>query len=225
MFVNPLTALAFVETMRNEGHRAIVHTAAASNLGQMLQKICLADGVPLVNIVRSEEQAELLRGIGATHVLDSRAGDFRACLAEAVAETDATIAFDAIGGGDLGSTIIQAMEQAASRNVTEYSRYGSSVFKQLYVYGALDPAPTTLNRMAFGFQWGVSGWLVTSFLQRAGAEVGARLRKRIVDELTTTFASRYTATIGLAEALRPEVLRAYERKATGEKYLIDPTRG
>jgi NADPH:quinone reductase len=225
MFVNPLTALAFVETMRMEGHKAIVHTAAASNLGQMLQKICLADGIPLVNIVRSEEQAGILRELGATHVLDSRADDFRQRLADAAAETGATIAFDAIGGGTLGSTILQAMEQAANRNASEYSRYGSSVFKQLYVYGALDPSPSTLNRLTFGFQWGVGGWLVTPFLQRAGIEVVMRMRQRIVDELTTTFASHYTATIGLAEALRPDVLKAYERKATGEKYLIDPTRG
>ncbi|MBA2932671.1 zinc-binding dehydrogenase [Sphingomonas sp. CGMCC 1.13654] len=225
MFVNPLTALGFVETMRMEGHTAIVHTAAASNLGQMLQKLCLADGIPLVNIVRSEEQADILRALGATHVLDSRAEDFRKRLTDAVAETGATLAFDAIGGGDLGSTVLQAMEQAASRNATEYSRYGSSVFKQLYVYGALDPSPSTLNRLAFGFTWSVSGWLLFNFLRRAGAEVNARMRQRVVDELTTTFASRYTATIGLAEALRPDVLKAYERKATGEKYLIDPTRG
>ncbi len=225
MFVNPLTALGFIETMRREGHTAIVHTAAASNLGQMLQKLCLKDGVPLVNIVRSPEQAAILREIGATHVLDSRDADFRAKLVDAIAETGATIAFDAIGGGSLDSDIMQAMEQAAGRTMTEFSRYGSSVFKQLYIYGALDPAPTILNRLAFGFQWSVSGWLVTPFLQRAGPEVGARLRKRVVDELTTTFASRYTRTIGLAEALDPAILRDYERKATGEKFLIDPTRG
>ena len=225
MFVNPLTALGFVETMRNEGHKAIVHTAAASNLGQMLQKLCLKDGVPLVNIVRSEEQAAILRAIGATHVLNSRDADFREKLVEAIAETGATIAFDAIGGGTLGSDIVQAMEQAASRSMTEYSRYGSNSFKQLYIYGALDLSPTTLNRMAFGFQWSVSGWLVTPFLMKAGPETGMRLRKRVVDELTTTFASHYTRTIGLAEALDPEILRGYERKATGEKYLIDPTRG
>lgn len=225
MFVNPLTALGFVETAKAGGHPAIVHTAAASNLGQMLQKICLADGIPLVNIVRSEEQAAILRGIGATHVLNSRDGDFRARLADAITETGATVAFDAIGGGSLGSDIVQAMEQAASRRMTEYSRYGSNTFKQLYIYGALDLAPTTLNRLAFGFQWSVSGWLLTPFLQHAGREVAARLRQRVVDELTTTFASHYTRTIGLAEALDPEVLRGYERKATGEKYLIDPTRG
>jgi NADPH2:quinone reductase len=225
MFVNPLTALGFVETMRNEGHKAIVHTAAASNLGQMLQKICLADGVPLVNIVRSPEQAAILRDIGARHVLDSGDTDFRPKLADAIAETGATIAFDAIGGGKIGSEIMQAMEQAASRAMTEYSRYGSNTYKQLYIYGALDLAPTVLNRLAFGFQWGVGGFLVTPFLQKAGPEVVARLRKRVSDELTTTFASHYTRTIGLAEALDPDVLRAYERKATGEKYLIDPTRG
>lgn len=224
MFVNPLTALSFVETMRMEGHKAIVHTAAASNLGQMLQKICLADGVPLVNIVRSQAQADMLRGIGATHVLDSTAPDFRARLTDAIAETGATLAFDAIGGGSLGSDIVQAMEQAANRNAAEYSRYGSDSFKQLYIYGALDLTPTVLNRLAFGFQWSVSGFLLTPWMRKAGREVVGRMRQRVLDELTTTFASHYTATVGLAEALQPEVLRAYERKATAEKYLIDPTR-
>jgi NADPH:quinone reductase-like Zn-dependent oxidoreductase len=225
IFVNPLTALGFVETMRRDGHSGIVHTAAASNLGQMLQKICLADGVPLVNIVRSEEQAAILRDIGATHVVNSRDEDFRARLTDAVAETGATVAFDAIGGGTLGSDILQAMEAAAVRKMTEYSRYGSEQFKQLYIYGALDMAPTTLNRLAFGFQWSVSGWLLTPFLRRAGMETLGAMRQRILSELTTTFASRYTRTIGLAEALQPDVLRAYERKATGEKFLIDPGRG
>ena len=225
MFVNPLTALGFVETAKGEGHTAIVHTAAASNLGQMLQKICLKDGVPLVNIVRSEGQEKLLRDIGATHVLNSRAENFRSQLVDAIQATGATVAFDAIGGGSLGSDIMQAMEQAASRSMKEYSRYGSNTFKQLYIYGALDLAPTVLNRLAFGFQWSVSGWLLTPFLQKAGRDVTARLRQRVVDELTTTFASHYTQPIGLAEALKPDVLRAYERKATGEKFLIDPTRG
>lgn len=225
MFVNPLTALGFVETAHREGHAAIIHTAAASNLGRMLHKICLADDIPLINIVRSDEQAALLRGIGATIVLNSRNVDFRSRLADAIAESGATVAFDAIGGGTLGGDIVQAMEQAAGRRMTEYSRYGSNTFKQLYIYGALDPSPTMLNRLAFGFQWSVSGWLLTPFLQKAGAEVSARLRQRVLDELTTTFASRYTRTIGLAEALDPEVLRGYERKATGEKYLIDPTLG
>jgi NADPH2:quinone reductase len=224
MFVNPLTALGFVETARMEGHKAIVHTAAASNLGQMLQKICLADGVPLVNIVRSEEQAAILRDIGATYVLNSRDEDFRRKLVDAIAETQATVAFDAIGGGSLGSDIVQAMEQAAARNMKEFSRYGSDSFKQLYIYGALDLSPTVLNRLAFGFQWSVSGWLLTPFMKRSGAEVVGRMRQRVVDELTTTFASRYTRAIGLTEALDPEVIRAYDRKATGEKYLIDPSR-
>lgn len=225
MFVNPLTALGFVETAKREGHGAIVHTAAASNLGQMLQKICLKDGIPLVNIVRSEEQEAILRAIGATHILNSKDEDFAARLVDAIAETGATVAFDAIGGGRLGSDIVQAMEQAASRRMTEYSRYGSNTFKQLYIYGALDLAPTTLNRLSFGFQWSVSGWLLTPFLQKAGQETAARLRQRVLDELTTTFASHYTRTISLSEALDPDVLRGYERKATGEKYLIDPTRG
>ena len=224
MFVNPLTALGFVETARAEGHTAIVHTAAASNLGQMLQRICAADGVPLVNIVRSPEQEAILRGVGATHVLNSRDADFRERLIAALDETGATIAFDAIGGGTLGSTILDAMERVASRRMTEFSRYGSTTHKQLYIYGMLDPSPTVLNR-SFGFGWSAGGWLLTPFLQKAGPAVAARLRQRVVDELTTTFASTYTRTIGLAEALDPEVLRAYDRKATGEKYLIDPTLG
>jgi NADPH:quinone reductase-like Zn-dependent oxidoreductase len=223
MYVNPLTALGFVETARREGHKAIVHTAAASNLGQMLQKICLADGVPLINIVRSEEQAGILRGVGAKHVLNSRDDDFRDRLTDAIAAVEATVAFDAIGGGSQGGEILQAMEAAAVRNMKAYSRYGSDTFKQLYIYGALDLGPTVLNRMGFGFKWSVSGWLLTPFLQEIGLEGGARLRQRVSDELTTTFASHYTRVIGLAEALQPDVLRAYERKATGEKFLIDPT--
>ena len=225
MFVNPLTALGFVETARAEGHTAIVHTAAASNLGQMLQKICLADGISLVNIVRSAEQADILRKIGATYVLNSRDDDFRQQLVAACTETGATVAFDATGGGSLGSDIVGAMEAAAVARMTEYSRYGSTTFKQLYLYGGLDLSPTTLNRFAFGFSWSVAGWLLTPFLAKAGREVAARLRQRVVDELTTTFASHYTRTISLSEALDPDILRAYERKATGEKYLIDPTRG
>ena len=178
-----------------------------------------------MNIVRSDEQEKLLRDRGAIHVLNSRSERFRSQLVDTLDETGATVAFDAIGGGSLGSDILQAMEQAASRKMTEYSRYGSSTFKHLYIYGALDLAPTVLNRLAFGFQWSASGWLLFPFLQKAGGEVVARLQQRVVDELTTTFASHYTRTIGLAEALDPDVLRDYERKATGEKYLIDPTRG
>jgi NADPH2:quinone reductase len=225
MFVNPLTALGFVETMKREGHKAIVHTAAASNLGQMLQKICRADGIALVNIVRSPEQADILRAIGAEHVLDSRAPDFVERLTEAVDETGATIAFDAIGGGPLGDTILLAMERAAVARMSQYNRYGSSVFKQLYIYGLLDPAPSTIDRLRLGFQWSAGGWLLTPFLRSVTPDIVARMRQRVVDELTTTFASHYTRTIGLAELLEPEVLRACQRKATAEKYLIDPTRG
>lgn len=225
MFVNPLTALGFVETARQEGHRAIIHTAAASNLGQMLQKICLSDGMELINIVRSEDQVAILRGIGARHVLNSRDQDFTARLSDAIEETGATIAFDAIGGGTLGGDILRAMEQAQVRQMAEYNRYGSTIFKQLYIYGALDPSPVVLDRLAFGFQWGASGWLLFPFLQKAGRDVAQRMRSRVVDELTTTFASHYSHVIGLAQALEPAVLRAYERKATGEKFLIDPSKG
>lgn len=221
--VNPMTALGFVETARAEGHSAIVHTAAASSLGQMLQRICAQDGVPLVNIVRSDDQVRLLKDAGATHVLNSREDDFRTKLIDAVTETGATVAFDAIGGGSLGGEIMHAMERGAVNRMTEYSRYGSSTYKQLYVYGALDTSPMILNRLAFGFQWSVSGWLLTPFMQKVGSDTVSRMRKRVFDDLTTTFATRYTRTIGLAEALDPETLLAYERKATGEKFLIDPT--
>lgn len=221
-FVNPLTALGFTETMRAEGHTAIVHTAAASNLGQMLNRICLKDGIPLVNIVRSEAQAAILRDIGARYIVDSTSPDFQAELTEAVAATGATLGFDAIGGGKLASQILRAMETAASRNMSSYSRYGSDTFKQVYIYGSLDTSPTVIHR-TFGFAWSVGGWLLTPFLQKAGPEVVARMRQRVVDELKTTFASHYTATISLRDALKPEILAAYERKATGEKYLIDPS--
>lgn len=221
-FVNPLTALGFTETMRAEGHKAIVHTAAASNLGQMLNRICLKDGIPLVNIVRSEAQAAILREIGARYIVDSTSPDFQAELTEAVAATGATLGFDAIGGGKLASQILRAMETAASRSMSSYSRYGSDTFKQVYIYGSLDTSPTVIHR-TFGFAWSVGGWLLTPFLQKAGPEVVARMRQRVVDELKTTFASHYTATISLRDALKPEILAAYERKATGEKYLIDPS--
>jgi NADPH:quinone reductase-like Zn-dependent oxidoreductase len=225
MYVNPLTALGFVETARSEGHKAIVHTAAASNLGQMLQKICLADGVPLINVVRSPSQVDLLRAIGATYVLNSQDGDFFDRLTDAVAAVGATVAFDAIGGGSLGGDIMRAMEAGAVRTMASYNRYGSDTFKQLYIYGGLDTGPTSLNRLGLGFRWSISGWLLPPFLQKVGPVAAARLRQRVADELTTTFASHYTRTIGLAEALNPDILRAYERKATGEKFLIDPTRG
>ena len=222
MFVNPLTALAMVETMRTEGHSALVHSAAASNLGQMLNRICLADGIALVNIVRSGEQAAILHGIGAKHVIDSTASDFHAKLVDAVAATGATIAFDAIGGGTLANTILHAMEDAANRTATAYSRYGSSTFKQVYIYGMLDIGPTTIDR-GFGFSWAVSGFLLTPFLAKLAREDMARLRDRVSRELKTTFASHYTRTLSLTDALKPELVAAYAKKATGEKYLIDPS--
>ena len=221
-FVNPLTALSMVEVMRREGHTALVHTAAASNLGQMLNKICLKDGVALVNIVRSQEQADLLRGIGAKHVVDSTAPDFIDALTDAIDETGATLAFDAIGGGKLASQILSAMEVAANRKATVYSRYGSSTYKQVYIYGGLDTRPTELARN-FGLSWGVNGWLLTPFLVKLGADA-AKLRARVAAELKTTFASHYTAEISLAEVLQPDVIAAYARKATGEKYLINPNK-
>jgi NADPH:quinone reductase-like Zn-dependent oxidoreductase len=220
-FVNPMTALGMIETMRREGHTALVHTAAASNLGQMLQKACLADGVSLVNIVRKPEQAAALRALGAKHVCDSSAATFMEDLVEALAATSATIAFDAIGGGKLASQILTAMEIAASRKMDAYSRYGSSTFKQVYIYGSLDRSPTTLHR-TFGFSWSVSGWLLTPFLQKAGGETIGKLRARVANELKTTFASSYARHISLREALDLDVIAAYGKQATGEKYLITP---
>ncbi|EAQ02347.1 possible NADH oxidoreductase [Pseudooceanicola batsensis HTCC2597] len=221
LFVNPLTALGFVETMKAEGHKAMVHVPAASNLGQMLVKICQADGIGLVNIVRSEEQVDLLRGLGARHVVNSSADSFRADLTEAIAATGATLAFDAIGGGETTSTILNAMEAVAARDMDEYSRYGSDVPKQVYIYGSLSTEPTVLRR-GFGFTWNVGGWLLFNFLRGAEPAVAQRMRERVAAEMTTTFASHYTATISLEEALSPQIAAAYQKKATGEKYLIRP---
>jgi len=222
-FVNPLTALSMVEVMRDEGHTALVHTAAASNLGQMLNRICLADGVPLVCIVRSPEQAALLRGQGAQYVVDSSAASFRDDLEAALITTGATIAFDAIGGGKLAGQILGAMEVAANKTAKVYSRYGSSVFKQVYIYGGLDTRPTELNRN-FGLSWSLNGWLLTPFLAKIGAARAQGLRERVARELKTTFASHYTQEISLAEALDTTIIAAYNRRATGEKYLINPNK-
>ncbi|MGV0805943.1 zinc-binding dehydrogenase [Mycolicibacterium setense] len=220
-FVNPLTALGMVETMRREGHSALVHTAAASNLGQMLVKICLADEVPLVNIVRKDEQEALLRGLGAVHVCNSSAPSFEADLFEALKATSATLAFDATGGGTLASQILNGMERAANATAAQYSRYGSAVHKQVYIYGSLDTGPTVLTRN-FGMAWGVGGWLLTPFLAGAGQETIARLRARVAAELTTTFASSYTQEVSLAGMLKPDAFNGYLQKATGEKYLVTP---
>jgi NADPH:quinone reductase-like Zn-dependent oxidoreductase len=223
-FVNPLTALGMVETMRREGHKALVHTAAASNLGQMLNRICLKDGINLVNIVRSQAQAEILRKIGARHVVDSTAATFMDDLAAALIETGATLAFDAIGGGKLAGQILTCMETAANKTAKVYSRYGSTVHKQVYIYGSLDPGPVVLNR-AFGMAWGVGGWLLFPFLQKIGSSDGQRLRQRVVDELKTTFASHYTQVVSLREALQINHIAVYGKRATGEKYLINPNKG
>jgi NADPH:quinone reductase len=220
-FVNPLTALGMVETMRREGHSALVHTAAASNLGQMLVKLCQADGVPLVNIVRKPDQEDLLRSLGALHICNSASPSFGTELVEALKATSATLAFDATGGGTLASQILNGMEQAVNATAAAYSRYGSSVHKQVYIYGALDTGPTTLTRN-FGMAWGVGGWLLTPFLQSSGAETIARLRARVAAELTTTFASAYTEEVSLAGMLRPEAFTRYVKRATGEKFLVTP---
>jgi NADPH2:quinone reductase len=223
-FVNPLTALGMVETMRLEGHRALVHTAAASNLGQMLQRLCIEEQIALVNIVRKPEQEETLRALGARHVCNSSAPSFLDDLTAALRETGATLAFDAIGGGKLASQILSCMEVAASANMKEYSRYGSSVNKQVYIYGGLDRSPTELTR-SFGMTWGVSGWLVTPFLMRIGPEGQQRLRQRVLAGLKTTFKSHYTSEISLADVLALDTLRSYAKMSTGEKFLVNPARG
>ena len=220
-FVNPLTALAMVETMRAEGHKAIVHAAAASNLGQMLNRICIADGIDLVNIVRKPEQEALLRDLGAKYVVNSSSDSFMADLTQALIDTGATIAFDPIGGGRLASDILTCMEAAVSRNMTEYSVYGSDIYKQVYIYGGLDRGPITLNR-TFGFAWGVNGFLLFNALGKLGKDTAAAMRKRIAAEIKTTFASHYTHEVSLAGALQLDAISVYGKQATGEKFLIKP---
>ncbi len=223
-FVNPLTALGMVETMRMEGHKALIHTAAASNLGQMLQKICLADGVDLINIVRKPEQADLLRDIGAAHVCNSCDADFMDRLTEVCAATAATVAFDAIGGGKLASQILTCMEAAAARRTGAAGPYGSTVHKQLYIYGGLDRSPTVLTR-SYGFAWGMGGWLLPPFLAKIGLKAADGLRQRVARELKTTFASSYAKEVSLAEALSLEAIGVYGQQSTGAKYLINPNKG
>jgi NADPH:quinone reductase-like Zn-dependent oxidoreductase len=222
-FVNPLTALGMTETMKREGHKALVHTAAASNLGQMLNKICQEDGIGLVNIVRSAEQAKLLRGIGAKHVVDSSAPSFTDDLTQALVETGATIAFDAIGGGKLASQILTCMEIALNKTAKEYSRYGSTTHKQVYIYGSLNTGPVELNRN-YGMAWAVGGWLLTPFLQKIGRPGQVQLRERVVNSLKTTFASHYTRVVSLPEVLDLKNIAVYNKRATGEKFLINPNK-
>ena len=223
-FVNPLTALGFIETMKLENHSALVHTAAASNLGQMLVKICLADDIPLVNIVRKEEHVELLKNLGAKYICNTSDENFLKNLTDCLVETGATLGFDATGGGNegkLAGQILSAMEVAANKNATEYSRYGSDTYKQVYIYGGLDPTPTVLNR-SFGLSWGLGGWLLTPFIGRVGAEKFQEMRGRVAKEITTTFASSYTKEVSLEEMLEPDAIKTYAKQATGAKYLVTP---
>jgi NADPH:quinone reductase len=223
-FVNPLTALGMVETMRAEGHKALVHTAAASNLGQMLNKICIKDKVSLVNVVRKPEHVDLLKRLGATYVCNSSSPAFTDELTAALTASGATVAFDAIGGGRLAGQILTAMEMAANTTAKEYSRYGSTTHKQVYIYGGLDRGPTEFNR-TFGMAWGIGGWLLTAFLQKIGFDAAQKLRERVAAEIKTTFASTYTKEVSLAEALRLEEIAVYSKQATGQKYLINPNKG
>ena len=223
-FVNPLTALGFTETMKLENHTALVHTAAASNLGQMLVKICLADDIPLVNIVRKEEHVELLKNLGAKYICNTSDDNFMKNLIDCLVETGATLGFDATGGGNegkLAGQILSAMELAANKNAMEYSRYGSDTYKQVYIYGGLDPTPTVLNR-SFGLSWGLGGWLLTPFIGRVGMEKFQEMRDRVAKEITTTFASSYTKEVSLEEMLEPDAIKTYAKQATGTKYLVTP---
>jgi NADPH2:quinone reductase len=223
-FVNPLTVLGMVETMRREGHTALVHTAAASNLGQMLVRVCLDDKIPLVNIVRTPEQEKILRDLGAAYVLNSSAPSFMQDLTKALTDTGATLAFDAIGGGKLAGQILTCMEAALTGKAKAYSRYGSTTHKQVYLYGSLDMGPTELTR-SFGMAWGIGGWLLFPSLQKLGEATNQKLRERVVREIKTTFASRYAAEVSLVEALKPETIAVYGKRATGEKYLVTPNKG
>ena len=223
-FVNPLTALAFIETMKMENHTAIVHTAAASNLGQMLVKICKADSVPLVNIVRKQEQVDILKNIGAEHICNTSDPDFMETLVTALIATGATLGFDATGGGNSGELpgqILAAMEIAANKTAKEYSRYGSDTYKQVYIYGGLDQSPTILKR-AFGMSWGLGGWLLTPMIGKIGMERFGQMRQRVAKEITTTFASTYVQEVSFEEMLQPEIIKSYAKQATGKKYLVTP---
>ena len=223
-FVNPLTVLGFIETMKMENHTAILHTAAASNLGQMLVKVCKDDSVPLVNIVRKSEQVDLLKNLGAEHVCNTSEPDFMDSLVNALVATGATLGFDATGGGNegkLAGQILSAMEIAANKTAKEYSRYGSDTFKQVYIYGGLDQSPTILNR-SFGMQWALGGWLLTPMIGKIGMERFQQMRERVAKEIKTTFASHYTQEISFEEMLQPETIKAYAKQATGEKYLVTP---
>lgn len=221
-FVNPLTAIGMTETMRMDGFKAIIHTAAASNLGQMLNRLCIKDGIDLINIVRKQEQVDILKAQGAKYICNTSDDSFKADLINAIEETSAYIAFDATGGGTLASQILTCMEAAASKNAELRGPYGSNVYKQVYIYGGLDSSPTVINRN-FGFSWGLNAWLLTPFLEKAGGEKSMEMRQRVADELSTTFASHYTQEISLVDALQKDIVAGYSKQATGEKYLINPS--
>jgi NADPH2:quinone reductase len=210
-----------IETMRMEGHTALVHTAAAANRGQMLNRLCQQEGISLVNIVRRREHVDLLKGLGAEHVCDSSSAGFAEDLVRALVETKATLAFDATGGGTLAGQILAAMETAQVRLGRDIGPYGSSTHKQVYIYGGLDRSPTQIER-SFGLAWGIGGWLMPWFLAKIGPEASARLRQKVAAEIKTTFASTYSNEISLREALDLDVIAAYGEKATGKKYLIRP---
>ncbi|MBC08916.1 MAG: NADH oxidase [Gammaproteobacteria bacterium] len=223
-FVNPLTALGFIETMKFENHSGLINTAAASALGQMLVKICKADSIPLVNIVRKSEHVDLLKSLGAEHICNSSDSEFLNNLVDAIVETGATLGFDATGGGNEGKLVgqmLSAMEIAANKTATEYSRYGSDTYKQVYIYGGLDQSPTVLNR-SFGMQWGLGGWLLTPWIGKFGIDTFQKMRERVADEIKTTFATAYTSVISFEEMLQPEIIKKYAKQATGEKYLVNP---
>jgi len=221
--INPLTALLMIETLRLEGHKALIHTAAASNLGQMLLKACIADRINIVCVVRSAEQAALLKGLGATYIVNSSDASFKEDLTKAIIATGATLAFDAIGGGDMADTILGCMEAAILKDNTQYLHYGSSTNKQVYIYGMLDSRPTVLSRR-YGFVWGCSAWLLTTIMGKIGQERNAAISARIARELKSTFASYFTTTISLQEAVDPKVIAGYLKQATGQKYLLNPNK-
>lgn len=223
-FVNPLTALGMVETMRMEGHTALVHTAAASNLGIMLNKICIAEGVQLVNIVRKQEQVEILEALGAKYICNSSDDSFKKDLFKAIDATGATLAFDAIGGGEVVSDILTAMEMSGSKEAKGFNTYGSEANKQVYIYGGLDFSPTTLNR-AYGMTWGIGGWLLMRFLAKLEPKNIFALHKRVADEIDTTFKSDFTEELSFQQVLSPEKIMQYNAKKTGEKYLVNPSKG
>lgn len=220
--VNPLTVLGMIATMEMEGHTAMINTAAASKLGQMLVKACKDDGIPLVSIVRKPEQVELLKSIGATHVCNSSLPTFEDDLVAAISETGATLAFDAIGGGDMPNQLLTAMEKALLAKATGYSRYGNTTKKQVYIYGGLSMEPTTLRR-SYGMFWNVGGWLVTPILQQVGPEKLAQMKQRVADEIGTTFKTEFYKEISLAQLIEPDFITAYAKAESGKKYVVDLT--